>query len=78
MTMPPQRSFATGGIRWERLSSQGTAILRQVVVPIHLEGYSTGEVAKRLGIPPSSVRLLLELFETELRLIAQPEEPTDP
>jgi hypothetical protein len=32
------------------LSPQATAILRQVLVPIHLEGCSVTETAKRLSI----------------------------
>jgi DNA-directed RNA polymerase specialized sigma24 family protein len=48
------------------LSVQSTAILRQVVVPIHLEGYKTTEVATRLGIPLGSVRLLVDFFANEI------------
>jgi DNA-directed RNA polymerase specialized sigma24 family protein len=55
--LPPR----TDRIRWAELSVQSTAILRQVVAPIHLESYSTTDVAKRLGIPLASVRLLTEL-----------------
>ena len=53
-------------IRWVDLSVQSTAILRQVVVPIHLEGYKTTEVATRLGIPLGSVRLLVDFFANEI------------
>jgi hypothetical protein len=61
--LPPPR---TDRIRWADLSVQSTAILRQVVVPIHREGYSTTDVAKRLGIPIASVRLLTEYFASEV------------
>jgi DNA-directed RNA polymerase specialized sigma24 family protein len=37
-----------------------------VVVPIHLEGYTTTEVAKRLAIPLASVRLLVDYFANEV------------
>ena len=61
------------------LSVQSTAILRQVVAPIHLEGYSTTETAKRLGIPLSSVRLLVDFFANEIEGFGRPhEEPPTP
>ena len=60
--MPPR----IDRIRWVDLSVQSTAILRQVVVPIHLEGYKTTEVATRLGIPLGSVRLLVDFFANEI------------
>jgi DNA-directed RNA polymerase specialized sigma24 family protein len=45
--------------------------LRQVVAPIHLEGYKATEVATRLGIPISSVRLLVEYFAREVSALGQ-------
>lgn len=67
--LPPR----TDKIRWSDLSAQSTAILRQVVVPIHLEGHSTTEVAKRLGIPLASVRLLTEYLAREVSQLAPPD-----
>ncbi len=66
--LPPR----TDRIRWADLSVGSTAILRQVVAPIHLEGYKATEVATRLGIPPGSVKLLTEYFTNEVRELAQP------
>jgi DNA-directed RNA polymerase specialized sigma24 family protein len=60
-------------IRWAELSLQSSAILRQVVVPMHLDGYKATEVATRLGIPISSVRLLVEYFANEVSELAQPD-----
>ena len=60
-------------IRWELLSVQATAILRQVLWPIHAEGYSTTETAKRLGISPSAVRLLLDYFANEIQELEPPD-----
>jgi hypothetical protein len=40
-------------------------------VPIHLEGYSITEVAKRLGIPLASVRLLTEYLARAVATEAQ-------
>ena len=62
----------TDRIRWSDLSVQSTAILRQVVAPIHVEGYTTTEVVKRLGIPLGSVRLLVEYLADEISELAQP------
>ena len=56
----------TADIRWEFLSVQSTAILRQVVAPLHLDGYKTTDVATRLGIPPGSVKLLTAYFASEV------------
>ena len=50
--MPPR----VDRIRWADLSVESTAILRQVVAPVHLEGHKTTDVAKRLGIPPVAAR----------------------
>jgi hypothetical protein len=52
--------------RWQALSVQSVPILRQVLVPIHLEGYTTTETAKRIGIPVGSVRLLVDYFANEV------------
>lgn len=62
--LPPR----VDGIRWDLLSEQSTAILRQVLIPIHEEGYSVREVAKRLDIPERGVRLLTEFFAWEVSL----------
>ena len=51
---------------WRMLSVQSTSILRQVLVPIHLEGYPSTETAKRIGISVSSVRLLADFFANEV------------
>jgi DNA-directed RNA polymerase specialized sigma24 family protein len=63
-------------IRWADLSPQSTAILRQVVVPIHVEGYKATDVAKRLGIPPVAVRLLVDYFANEIGELGE-REPRD-
>jgi DNA-directed RNA polymerase specialized sigma24 family protein len=60
-TLPPR----TDRIRWADLSVQSVAILRQVVVPIHLEGCTTTETAKRLGIPLAAVKPLIAYFAEE-------------
>jgi DNA-directed RNA polymerase specialized sigma24 family protein len=62
-TPPPPR---VDRIRRADLSLQSSAILRQVVVPLHLEGEKTNEVAKRIGIPVGSVKLLVEYFAREV------------
>ena len=58
---------------WQALSAESVAILRQVLVPIHLEGFKTTEVATRLGIPLASVRLLVAYFADEVSELAQPD-----
>lgn len=68
MTTPPR----TDRIRWADLSVQSTAIFRQVVAPLHLEGCNATETAKCLGIPIASVRLLVEYFASEVSELAQP------
>jgi hypothetical protein len=60
-------------IRWKLLSVQSTAILRQVLRPIHAEGYSTTEIAKRIEISPFAVRCLADYFANELSELAQPD-----
>jgi DNA-directed RNA polymerase specialized sigma24 family protein len=60
-------------INWADLSVQSTAILRQVVAPIHLDGHKATEVATRLGIPIASVRLLVDYFAYEVSELAQPD-----
>jgi DNA-directed RNA polymerase specialized sigma24 family protein len=70
---PPE----TAAIRWDQLSVQSTAILRQVVVPVSLEGYSPTETAKRIGISPSSVSLLSDYFASEVSELAQNKPPAD-
>jgi hypothetical protein len=60
--LPPR----TDRTNWADLSVQSTAILRQVVAPIHLDGYKATEVATRLGIPIASMRLLVEYFANEV------------
>jgi hypothetical protein len=70
------RSVSTSpstAIRWERLSVQSTAILRQVVWPIHAEGYSATEIAKRIGISPFAVRLLSDFFANEVSDLGRPD-----
>lgn len=64
-------------IPWGKLSVQSTAILRQVVVPVSLEGYSPTETAKRIGISPSSVSLLSDYFASEVSELAQNKPPAD-
>lgn len=59
---------------WERLTTESTAILRQVVEPIYLGGFSTAEIATELQIPPSSVRLLVSFFATEVAELGQPDD----
>jgi hypothetical protein len=58
----------TGDINWQCLSNRSMAILRQVLIPIHLEGSTIRETAKRLQIPQKAVRLLEEYFVWEVRL----------
>jgi hypothetical protein len=58
-------------IRWADLSVQSTAILRQVIAPIHLEGSTATATAKRLGIPLASVRLLVAYFANEVSELEQ-------
>jgi DNA-directed RNA polymerase specialized sigma24 family protein len=60
-------------LSWRSLSVQSTAILRQVLVPIYLEGCSTTETAKRIGIPLSSVRLLVDYFANEVQGLEPPD-----
>jgi DNA-directed RNA polymerase specialized sigma24 family protein len=67
--LPPR----TDRIRWADLSVQSTAILRQVVAPIHLEGYTTTEVAKRLEIAQGAVKLLIAYFANEVSALGRPE-----
>jgi len=62
-------------IRWADLSVQSTAILRQVIVPIHVEGFTATETAKRLGIPIASVRLLVDYFASEVSELGPQEWP---
>jgi hypothetical protein len=66
----------TGRIRWADLSVQSTAILRQVVAPIHLDGFTVTETAKRLGIPLASVRLLVEYLAREVSELARSQPTT--
>jgi hypothetical protein len=61
---PPLRADA---IRWELLSRESQAILRQVLVPIHMEGDTVAETAKRLQIPHRAVALLTAFFASEVR-----------
>jgi DNA-directed RNA polymerase specialized sigma24 family protein len=70
--LPPR----TDRIRWSALSVQSTAILRQVVAPIHLEGYKTTEVATRLGIPIASVKLLVDYLAREVSELERPDYPS--
>ena len=67
--LPPQ----AGRINWADLSPESVAILRQVVVPIHLEGCTATETAKRLEIPIGSVKLLVKFFADEVTQLAQPD-----
>jgi DNA-directed RNA polymerase specialized sigma24 family protein len=60
-------------ISWADLSVQSTAILRQVIVPIHLEGSTATETAKRLGIPIASIRLLVAHFANEVSELGRQE-----
>jgi transposase len=47
--------------------------LRQVVWPNLAEGYSTTEIAKRIGISPFAVRLLVDYFANEVSELGQPD-----
>jgi DNA-directed RNA polymerase specialized sigma24 family protein len=67
--LPPR----TDRINWADLSVQSTAILRQVVAPIHLDGHKATDVATRLGIPIGSVRLLVAYFANEVSELGQPD-----
>lgn len=71
----PSTPLLTAEIPWEKLSPQSTAILRQVLVPMTLEGYSRLETAKRLGISQQSVRLLEDFFANEIAGLQQNERP---
>jgi DNA-directed RNA polymerase specialized sigma24 family protein len=44
-----------------------------VLWPIYAEGYSTTETAKRIGISPSAVRLLLDFFVSEVTELGRPD-----
>jgi DNA-directed RNA polymerase specialized sigma24 family protein len=58
-------------VKWELLSIESTAILREVLIPIHLEGFSTREIATRLEISPTAVKLLTEFFAREVGELSQ-------
>jgi hypothetical protein len=62
---------------WQMLSPQSTAILRQVISPVTLEGCSQPETAKRLGISRLSVPLLVDFFKNELNELEQNEPQPD-
>jgi len=64
MTTAPRR------VRWETLSKEGAAILRQVALPISC-GLSTADVARRLKIRTSSVTSLLRRLADELEADAE-------
>jgi hypothetical protein len=59
-------------LNWLRLSVQSTAILRTVLIPLS-QGYSTTQVAKEIGISPSSVSCLVAYFENELEQLPRNE-----
>jgi hypothetical protein len=52
-------------INWTRLSERGTAILRQVGIPLS-KGLTLGEVARDLGISARSASALVDELRTEL------------
>lgn len=58
--------------RWQQLSVQSQAILRQVLIPMHVEGYTATEAARRLGVPVPAVRLLTAYFANEVSELGQP------
>lgn len=66
MNRPSVASTVPSTINWQLLSRESQAILRLVLVPMHLGGYSKMEIAKRLEIPPSSVKLLTTYFTDEI------------